>query len=480
MQVSKTTYPYAGWRWGNRHTVASGAIEKPHRSGWTPLLENEYDLAYSPLMELHYGRGKVLWSQLDLEDHATLDPAAQRLARQVLEHATKAPLAPRVAVNYIGGASGSALLQSLGVQFKTVTTLPTSGVVVVGADATIGDVQLETFARGGGKVLFLARQNTQGAAGLQLQEKADFAGSLQTPAWPEGRGLSASDLRWRNDAKAWLATSGNGWEVGADGLLARRAVGTGVMLWSQIDPNLLPADEKTYFRLTRWRQTRALTQVLANMGAAFEMDARIFTPRAAEKEPVIELAGEWRARLIQRLDAAPSPDKGPQDKGISEEAKRAVAADFDDSKWQVVKAPGGMEGYGGAWNNADGEAVMRKVIEVPAALQGQDLKLSLGTIDDFDETYFNGVRVGGVGAENPESYAVQREYTIPANLIKPGKNVIAVRVWDKFGGGGFTGSDAKKLQLKSPKAWVRSAGMYHPDYREDFDLGDEPYRYYNW
>jgi hypothetical protein len=31
------------------------------------------------------------------------------------------------------------------------------------------------------------------------------------------------------------------------------------------------------------------------------------------------------------------------------------------------------------------------------------LKLSLGTIDDFDETYFNGVRVGGVGAENPES-----------------------------------------------------------------------------
>jgi sialate O-acetylesterase len=123
---------------------------------------------------------------------------------------------------------------------------------------------------------------------------------------------------------------------------------------------------------------------------------------------------------------------------------------------------------------------MRRVIEVPAALQGQDLKLSLGTIDDFDETYFNGVRVGGVGAENPESYAVQREYTIPANLIKPGKNVIAVRVWDKFGGGGFTGSDAKKLQLKSPKAWVKPADMYHPDYREDFDLGDEPYRYYNW
>ena len=61
----------------------------------------------------------------------------------------------------------------------------------------------------------------------------------------------ASDLRWRNASKALLAASGNGWEVGADVLLARRAGGTGVMLWSQIGPNALPADEKTDFRFTR-------------------------------------------------------------------------------------------------------------------------------------------------------------------------------------------------------------------------------------
>jgi beta-galactosidase len=479
-RIARTQYPVAGWRWGNRGTVASGAIEKPHRSGWRPLLEGEFDLQYSPLMELDFGKGKLVWSQLDLEDHASLDPAAQRLARQVVNYATKAPLAPRAAVSYIGGPAGSALLRSLGTQFKTVTSLPASGVVVVGADATIGDAQLETFARGGGKVLFLARQNAAGAAGLRLGEKTDFIGSLQPPVWPEARGLSASDLRWRNAGKAWLAASGPGWQVGAEGLLARRAVGKGVMLASQIDPTAIPADEKTYFRFTRWRQTRALSQVLANLGASFEMDARIFSPRAAEKEPIVELTGEWRARLIQRFDAAPSPDKGPRDTGISAEAKAAVAANFDDSKWQVVKAPLVMESYGGAWVDAEGEAVLRKVVNVPAALQGQDLKLSLGAIDDFDETYFNGVRVGGVGAETPEPHNVLREYTIPANLIKPGKNVIAVRVWDKYGGGGFSTRDAKVLRLKSPKLWVKPADMYHPDYREDFELGDEPYRYYNW
>jgi hypothetical protein len=158
----------------------------------------------------------------------------------------------------------------------------------------------------------------------------------------------------------------------------------------------------------------------------------------------------------------------------------ALRADFDDAKWQKVEAPGAMESYGGVWADAEGEAVLRKVIDVPAALLGQDLTLSLGAIDDYDDTYFNGVRVGGYGRETPEAYSVQREYKIPASLVKPGKNVIAIRVWDIYGGGGFTTRDPKMLQLKSLRVWVKPADMYHPDYRADFDLGDEPYRYYNW
>ncbi|HEX8550703.1 MAG TPA: hypothetical protein VF681_04020 [Abditibacteriaceae bacterium] len=479
-RVSKTNYPFAGWRWGNRGTVASASIEKPHRSGWRPLLEAEFDLAYSPLMELDFGKGKILWSQLDLEDHASLDPAANRVAKGVIEYSTRAPLAPRLTANYIGGEAGSALLKSLGLQFQSATALPASGLVIIGSDAAIADAQLEAFARGGGKVLFLARQNAQGAAGVQLQQKTDFLGSLQAPAWPEARGLSASDLRWRNSGSAWLASGGTDWQVGAEGLLARRVVGNGVLLWSQLDPTAIPADEKTYFRLTRWRQTRALSQVLANMGASFEMDERIFSPRPEEKQPVVALTGEWRARLIQRLDPALSADKGWEDKGISEEAKRALEADFNDASWQVVQAPRDMDSYGGAWTGADGEAVFRKTIEVPAALQGQDLKLALGNLDDFDDTYFNGVRVGGVGKENAAAWSVKREYTIPANLIKPGKNVISVRIWDRYGGGGFTTSEANVLMLHSPRERVKEAGLYHADYREDFDLGDEPYRYYNW
>ena len=68
-QVPGWRSPDHGWHWGNRGVVTSAAIEKPHRSGWRPILECEFDLAYSPLMELDYGRGRLVLCTLDLEDH---------------------------------------------------------------------------------------------------------------------------------------------------------------------------------------------------------------------------------------------------------------------------------------------------------------------------------------------------------------------------------------------------------------------------
>jgi len=49
-----------------------------------------------------------------------------------------------------------------------------------------------------------------------------------------------------------------------------------VAIFCQIDPDSLNADDKTYFRYTRWRQTRSLSQLLANLGASFKTDRAIF------------------------------------------------------------------------------------------------------------------------------------------------------------------------------------------------------------
>lgn len=45
-------------------------------------------------------------------------------------------------------------------------------------------------------------------------------------------------------------------------------VGKGQLVAAQFDPERFAADRLTYFRFTRWRQTRALTQILADVGAA--------------------------------------------------------------------------------------------------------------------------------------------------------------------------------------------------------------------
>jgi hypothetical protein len=63
----------------------------------------------------------------------------------------------------------------------------------------------------------------------------------------------------------------------------------------------------------------------------------------------------------------------------------------------------------------------------------------MGAIDDCDVSYFNGVEVG-----HTEAFFYTRGYTIPGNLVKSGKNTIAVRVLDN---GGLGGINKGPLQL---------------------------------
>ena len=275
--------PYAGWHWGNRGGVSSAAIEKPHRSGWRPLLECEFDLAYTPLMELDYARGRVIVCTLDLEDHVVQDPAARRLAGRIVDYALHSPLTPQVTkVVYLGGATGAAWLDKIGVRYQRSGALDTgASLLLIGPDAVLDTTALTAYLENGGKAFFLPRSQADGWLGTALKPAAaGFAGSRSAPEWPEARGLSASDLRWRCylDTPPWILSAGA--EIGADGVLGRKVIGKGLALFCQVDPDRFQAEEKTYFRYTRWRATRAVAQLLANLGASFPVDSRIFHPVA--------------------------------------------------------------------------------------------------------------------------------------------------------------------------------------------------------
>lgn len=115
---------------------------------------------------------------------------------------------------------------------------------------------------------------------------------------------------------------------------------------------------------------------------------------------------------------------------------------FDDAAWATMKVPGAWENNGLA--NFDGTVWFRKTIDIPAAWEGKDLLLYLGIIDDRGTTFFNGVSVG-----SSDIFASQRDYKIPGAQVKAGRAVIAVRVLDTGGNGGFNSAVVPVLTLAS-------------------------------
>ena len=114
---------------------------------------------------------------------------------------------------------------------------------------------------------------------------------------------------------------------------------------------------------------------------------------------------------------------------------------FNDSGWRTVALPCIIQQV---WPRTNGIFWFRKEIEVPAEWAGKDLTLSLGPIDVFDETYWDGELVGFA-----RLWSKHRVYTIPARMVHGGKAVISVRNVDDHGNGGLLG-DASLLYLQGP------------------------------
>lgn len=121
------------------------------------------------------------------------------------------------------------------------------------------------------------------------------------------------------------------------------------------------------------------------------------------------------------------------------ETEHWKTTNFDDSKWPAMQLPNLWEGKG--LPDLDGVVWFRKDVTVSATDAGKETVLELGMIDDNDVTYVNGVKVGSTNA-----YNAKRKYTIPAGVLKEGKNVIAIRVEDTGGGGGIYG-EATDMKL---------------------------------
>jgi len=159
-----------------------------------------------------------------------------------------------------------------------------------------------------------------------------------------------------------------------------------------------------------------------------------------------------------------------QDPGNKGEALGYAATSFDAADWKMMKLPQTIEAAG---LDIDGAVWFRKEVEVPASWAGKDLLLSLGPIDDFDVTYFNGARVGAMGSEIQNSYAVPRRYKVYGSVVRAGRNLIAVRVFDRGGSGGFTGVQ-EQMSLAPAAGRKTDAVALAGDWRYKVELALEP------
>ncbi len=104
---------------------------------------------------------------------------------------------------------------------------------------------------------------------------------------------------------------------------------------------------------------------------------------------------------------------------------------FTDSEWPSMNVPELWEAQ--SLGNLDGVVWFRKDFNLDKLPIG-DALLALCKIDDTDETYVNGIKVG-----ETNSYNDSRAYKIAPTILKLGRNVIAIRVVDTGGGGGIYG-----------------------------------------
>src|SRR5208282_3935489 len=139
---------------------------------------------------------------------------------------------------------------------------------------------------------------------------------------------------------------------------------------------------------------------------------------------------------IERLHAKGGPEYGSflmhwlDEYDMGSQSNTWAAAELDDSGWKTVQIPGGFSELGVA--DVPSLCWFRKEFTLPDPLPAGQAILCVGSIEKMDTAHLNGQWVGASSwVENPRVYAIKH------GVLKPGRNVLAVRVFKLKPQGGF-------------------------------------------
>lgn len=176
-----------------------------------------------------------------------------------------------------------------------------------------------------------------------------------------------------------------------------------------------------------------------------EMSMDLKVNKDAFLSQAVYLAMEGNSDRIIPYVKANYPDKLIRE----EELTNYESFSYNDSKWKQFYVPK-------RWDNELGEFTGEIWFRTSFNIQNkgkENYELNLGPIDENDITYVNGVEVGKM---TDFKWTTPRVYSVPNRVLREGKNVISIKVENRWGTGGIYGKDEelfiknsnKKIELK--------------------------------
>ncbi len=183
-----------------------------------------------------------------------------------------------------------------------------------------------------------------------------------------------------------------------------------------------------------WMSASAL-HVEAEYESGLKILAQYATSQAAAQNEFADRWQEWwRGKSGDRMGTEPwsvkpasSSARGPS--GSSEANWRTAPAGLGD--WRDWSVPELKDFTGLVW--------FRTTFTLTAAQAKSAATLSLGSINQVDETWINGRAIG-----NTFGYGTDRAYPLAPGTLHAGENILVVNVLSTYGGGGFRNGGAER------------------------------------
>lgn len=312
-------------------------------------------------------------------------------------------------------------------------------------------------------------------AGATATVRADEAGrwSVELPAMPAGgpfqltvtsSGGARQTIADLLVGDVWLCSGQSNMEMGVDRALnapteiARAGDDAVRMLTVGHDTGFTPLAE--FKTPVRWQAASPAS--VADFSAACYFMARDL--RASQQVPIGLIDASWGGTAIDAWRSEAAIERGGGDLAERLAIFRAYRTDpaegnrrwgavwerwwrdrSSDEPWNDAAAVGwtpaprltNWESWGDpALADFNGLVWYRTTVTLTPEEAAQPATLTMGWIDDSDQTWVNGVPVGS--SYGPSS---GRSYGIPAGVLKAGENRVTVAVLDVYGGGGMTGPE---------------------------------------